>query len=112
MKYGVIRDKFEFTEEMKICKENYAEDNEVDNLKDYITENCDIVKDKRILRDNFRKQYNEWLVSNSRSKDTSTNTKFTRIMKDKYKIISKESNHKVYYLDIEWNTNDNNIEEI
>jgi len=102
IKYGVIRDKFELTEEMKIATNEYNDDNSVDNLKEFINLRCEKVAGIKILRNDFVKCYNEWLLENYKPKDYTTSTKFTRNMKNKYKINSKESNHKVFYIDLQW----------
>lgn len=103
MKYGVIRDKFNLTEEMLVAKQDYVDDNEtIDYLKDFIDKNYDIipfVKKEKILRDNFRDNYNMYLKSNGLQNDNSTHQKFARLIK-KYNIGTKESNGKSYYTGI------------
>jgi phage/plasmid-associated DNA primase len=101
MKHGVIRDNFELTDEMKVAKKEYIENNEtIDYLKDFINKFYEVVpfiKKEKVTRDNFRDNYNSYLKSKGQSIDKSSNVKFTRDIK-KYNIETKESNGKTYYL--------------
>jgi phage/plasmid-associated DNA primase len=67
MKYGTIRDNFELTEEMKVAKQEYIENNEtIDYLKDFINKFYEVVpfvKTEKISRDTFRDGYNAYLKS-------------------------------------------------
>jgi len=103
MKYGTIRDKFELTEEMKVAKQDYVENNEtIDYLKDYIETFYEIVpfvKKEKKSRDDFRDGYNAYLKSKGKPIDKSTNNKFTKDIQ-KYNIGTKESNGKTYYTGI------------
>lgn len=100
MKYGTIRDKFELTEEMKVAKQDYVDNNEkIDYLKDYIDAFYEIVpfvKKEKKPRDEFRDGYNAYLKSKGQPMDKSTNNKFTKDIK-KYNIGTKESNGKTFY---------------
>jgi P4 family phage/plasmid primase-like protien len=100
MKYGTIRDKFELTEEMKIAKQDYVDNNEkIDYLKDYIEAFYEIVpfvKPEKITRDKFRDGYNTYLKLKGQPIDKSTHNKFTKDIK-KYNIGTLPSNGKTYY---------------
>lgn len=100
MKYGVIQDKFEETEEMIQAKESYKNDNiKIDYLQDFIDRKYKIVsfvKKEKIERDDFRCQYNEYLKSKGQQYDNSSNQKFTRLIREK-NIGVKESNGKTFY---------------
>jgi hypothetical protein len=104
MKYGNIVDNLDdIPEEMIAMKNQYADDNTKDDyLQDFINDKIEYDKDERVLRDEFRLRYNHYCEKYKYSIDKSTNTKFTRMLKDKYNIISKESNGKVYYLGIDF----------
>jgi P4 family phage/plasmid primase-like protien len=102
MKYGIVQTKFDFTDEMISSKQECIEDNTQDELQMFIDEKCNLIDGKKILRNEFIKAYNDWLIKNHKDKDKRTTNKFTRDMRSTYKINSKESNHKVFYLDIEW----------
>jgi P4 family phage/plasmid primase-like protien len=107
MKYGVIQDKFEETEEMIIAKEDYKNDNiKIDYLEDFIEKHFELipfVKEEKIKRDDFRTQYNEFLKSKGQSQDNSSNQKFTRLIRTK-NIGIKESNGKTYYTGLIYKT--------
>ena len=105
MKYGNVRDNFkEVPEEMNVLKQQYAGDNETDYLRDYIDDNIEFSPSSRILRDDFRLSYNAWCKQFEHPTDKTTNTKFTRTLKERFNILSKESNHKVFYVGIKWKT--------
>lgn len=97
MKYGVIQDVFEQTEEMKASKQEYVENNVKDYLGDFINDKCE--KDGFYNRDDFRDAYNEWCKQKGYKKDSSTDTAFTRKMKQRG-IDSKRSNSIVKYVGI------------
>ena len=101
MKYGNICDNFELTEEMKVAKQEYVENNEtIDYLKDFINKFYEVVpfvKKEKVSRDTFRDNYNSYLKSKGQPIDKSSNKKFTRDI-TKYNIETKESNGKTYYL--------------
>ena len=101
MKYGEIRDKFNLTEEMISSKNEYIENNTKDYLKDYIDEYYEFkeyIKKEKILRDEFRKNYDEYCNKRRIKVNNDTNTKFTKELLKKYKIDSKEMNGKSYYI--------------
>lgn len=112
MKYGKVQTKFDFTEDMLNSKQECIEDNTQDELQTFIDEKCNLSpgefingiyqQGKKILRNEFIKAYNDWLIKNHKDKDKRTTNKFTREMRSTYKINSKESHNKVFYLDIEW----------
>lgn len=103
MKHGTIRDSFHLTDEMKVAKDQYKEDNiTIDYLKDYIENNYQIVpfvKTEKVSRDSFRDSYNSYLKSKQRPIDNSSHTKFARSVKT-YGIDIKESNGKTYYINL------------
>lgn len=101
MKHGKIMDNFkDVPEEMDVMKKQYADDNKVDYLQDFINDTFDFVENGKIQRDDFRLMYNGWCGKYTYPIDKSTNTKFTRILKEQYKINSKESNGKSNYIGI------------
>jgi putative DNA primase/helicase len=102
MKYGIMQTKFDLTEDMINSKQDCIDDNTEDELQTFIDEKCNLIDGKKISRNEFIKTYNDWLVKNHKDKDKRTTNKFTRDMRSTYKINSKESNGKTYYLDIEW----------
>lgn len=102
MRYGKVQTKFDLTEDMINSKQECIEDNTVDELQTFIDEKCNLIDGKKILRNEFIKTYNDWLIKNHKDKDKRTTNKFTRDMKKTYKIDSKESNSKVSYLNIDW----------
>ena len=106
MKFGTIRDKFEdLPDEMNVLKQQYAADNNDDYLKDFINDKVEYVASARILRDEFTMSYNNWCKQFDRPIDKSTNTKFTRVLKDKHSIDNIRSHSKVYYSGIQWKEN-------
>jgi phage/plasmid-associated DNA primase len=100
MKYGVIRDKFNLTEDMINSKLETVEDNtEIDYLQKFIEINYTVVpfvKKEKVPRDTFRDGYNTFLKSKGLPMNKVTDVKFTRDVK-KYSIGSKESHGKTYY---------------
>lgn len=104
MKYGVIRDKFDLTDEIKVAKQEYVEDNNEDLLQDFIDERIDFSynEEGKIGRDDFVSSYNAWRIQKQLKADTRNSKKFTRDMKNIYKIDNKKSNGKTYYLGIDW----------
>jgi len=103
MKYGVIRDNFEFPEEMINAKNETIEDNtQIDYLKEFIDTNFQLVefkKTEKMKRDDFRASYNNYLKSNNRPQDNYTHQKFARLIKT-YGIGIQESNGKTFYTGI------------
>jgi phage/plasmid-associated DNA primase len=100
MKYGVIRDKFNLTEDMINSKLETVEDNtEIDYLQKFIEINYSVVhfvKKEKVPRDSFRDGYNTFLKSKGLPMNKVTDVKFTRDIK-KYNIGVKESNGKTFY---------------
>jgi len=96
MKKGVIRDKFNLTDDMIASKEEYVDANEkVDYLQSYISEFCDLVEyddteKTRIMRDDFRIGYNTWCKSKDFPVDKSDDCKFSKKMNKQFKIINKQ----------------------
>lgn len=107
MKYGIIQDKFDLTEEMIIAKEDYKNDNiKIDYLELFLEKHFELVtfeKKEKIMRDDFRTQYNEFLKSKGQSQDNSSNQKFTRLIREK-NIGVKESHGKTYYTGLIYKT--------
>lgn len=103
MKYGVIRDKFELTEEMIEAKNETVEDNtKIDYLQKFIETYFEIVpfvKKEKKGRDTFRDAYNVFLKSHSQPMDKTADKKFTRDIK-KYGLGTKEVGGKTYYTGI------------
>jgi hypothetical protein len=104
MKYGNIVDNLDdIPEEMTAMKNQYTDDNAKDDyLQDFINDKIIYDEHERVLRDEFRERYNNHCSKCKNPIDTSTNTKFTRILKEKYNIDSHKSNGKVYYIGIEF----------
>lgn len=100
MKYGVIRDKFNLTQDMIDSKLETVEDNtEIDYLQKFIEINYTVVpfvKKEKVPRDTFRDGYNTFLKSKGLPMNKTTDVKFTRDIK-KYSIGVKESNGKTFY---------------
>ena len=75
--YGVIRDKFNLTEEMKASKEEYMDNNEkIDTLEEFINERFDIVpfvKAEKVKNNTFIDRYLEWLQLRKRKDNKITN---------------------------------------
>jgi phage/plasmid-associated DNA primase len=103
MKYGVIRDKFELTEEMIEAKNETVEDNtKIDYLQKFIETYFEIVpfvKKEKKNRDTFRDAYNVFLKSYSQPMDKTADKKFTRDIR-KYGIGVKEVGGKTFYTGI------------
>jgi len=103
MKYGVIRDKFELTEEMIKAKNETVEDNtKIDYLQKFIETYFEIVpfvKKEKKNRDTFRDAYNVFLKSHSQPMDKTADKKFTRDIK-KYGLGIKEVGGKTFYTGI------------
>lgn len=99
IKNGTIRDKFELTEEMKVAKDEYIEDNEkIDYLKEFLDEKFIIipfVKTERVKRSVFRQAYNHFLKEKGMPLDHSGEGKFTRVLR-KYNLGTQRSNHIEY----------------
>jgi len=112
MKYGVIRDKFNLTEEMQQAKTDYEEDNSIDHLSDFL-ENKTIKmdfpendkmgnhKDKVIERETLIKSYIIWKSELKKYEPAQTNTAFSKRMA-KLGYPSDKSNGKTYYKGLKW----------
>jgi len=100
MKYGVIRDKFNLTQDMIDSKMETVEDNtEIDSLQKFIEATYTIVpfiKKEKVARDTFRDGYNAFLKNKGLPMNKTTDVKFSRDIK-KYGISLKESNGKTFY---------------
>lgn len=100
MKHGVIRDKFNLTQDMIDSKMETVEDNtEIDYLQKFIEINYTVVpfvKKEKVPRDTFRDGYNTFLKSKGLPMNKVTDVKFTRDVK-KYAIGVKESHGKTFY---------------
>jgi P4 family phage/plasmid primase-like protien len=100
MKRGIIRDKFNLTEEMIAAKEDYIDNNEkVDHLEDFIKERFDIVtfvKTEKMLNNDFVSMYLDWLQAYKRKDDKTSNKLITKRIKQ-FGIESKESNGNTWY---------------
>lgn len=93
LKKGIIRDKFILSEAMRLAKEELIEDNLNDPLKDFIESRFEIIKydeteNTRVNRDTFRKSFNQYCNEMNYPINKMSNTKFTRIMKQEFKISS------------------------
>ena len=110
MKRGVIRDKFELTDEMRAATDDYKKSNEKHFLRDFLTRTFELTNEKRmgsdkpmrVERDIVKTAYNQYLRELNESKHTISNTKLTKQVKDILKIDIQESGGKVYYLGIKW----------
>ena len=100
MKHGNINeDKFQLTEEMKIAKEEYEEENIKDYLQDFIENSYEKCVGQKVERDYFKIEYNEYCKKRGYKVDFSTNTKFTRKMKT-IGFNSDKSGGKTFYLNM------------
>lgn len=93
MNKGTIRDKFNFSEEMKLSKQETMDDN-IDTLKEFIdTKMIACINDKNnkpIKIDFFRQQYNKWLKENGHQVDIRHKSSFTKAIRN-YGIETKET---------------------
>ena len=107
MKFGIIQDKFNLTDEMIQSKNDYKDNNTNDYLNDFIKEKCELVKfikKEKIEGKNFILEYKNWLLMN-KFKDKNMDKKqtyYTQQLKKLLKIEAKESNGKTYYKGIIW----------
>jgi P4 family phage/plasmid primase-like protien len=97
MKHGVIQDKFDITDDMRMAKQEYIETNVKDYLGDFINDKCEFTD--RVKRDDFRAAYNEWCRQKGYKKDSCTDTAFTKKMKLRG-FENQRSASKVYYTGI------------
>lgn len=94
---GRISDTFELSEEMKVAKNNYQEDNNVDNLKEFIESMTYIEGDRKTQTTYFMIAYYDWLKKMKRWEKQMTSNSFTRRMK-KLGFESNPSNGKYFYM--------------
>lgn len=78
VKYGNIMDKFELSEEMQTAKKDYKEDNNSDNLREFIESKCE---EGKTLTGDFMIAYQDWLKKMKRWEKTMTTNTFSRRMK-------------------------------
>ena len=78
VKHGKIMDKFELSEEMQVAKNNYKEDNNSDNLREFIESKCE---EGKTLNGDFMIAYQDWLKKMKRWEKTMTTNTFSRRMK-------------------------------
>jgi phage/plasmid-associated DNA primase len=122
MNKGNIRDKFNFSEEMKIAKQETMDDN-IDTLKEYIDTkliSCKNDKNNKPIKiDFFRQQYSKWLKENGHPADIRHKSTFSKAIRT-YGIETKESNSIRKLLNVRFkyddeddndNDNDNNDED-
>jgi hypothetical protein len=104
MKHGIICDKFELPEAMKVAKRNYIEENNEDPFDEFF--------ETRIERDDFRTSYNEYFRSMYPKKvmRDQSNTSFSRMMKEKRFINSEKSGCKTYCMGIAWTSKERPLE--
>jgi putative DNA primase/helicase len=100
IKNGVIRDKFNLTQDMIDSKMETIEDNtKMDYLQNFIEATYTIVpfvKKEKIPRDTFRDGYNAFLKNKGLPMNKVSDVKFSRDIK-KYGISVKESHGKTFY---------------
>ena len=102
LKYGIIQDKFDLTEEMKQSKNDYEEDNKKDYLGDFIDDY--IVESKKSMkRDQFRTLYNDYCKMKGYKIDKSTDASFVRKIQKDYKIEYDKNNKR--FLNIQYDCN-------
>ena len=117
LKYGVIRDKFILTDEMKMAKETYKDDNNVDHLADFLesktkkeaypadTEEVKQVisknKNKCLEREQLIKEYRHWKSELGKFEPAQSNSGFSRRMA-KLGYPSEKSGGKTYYKGLTW----------
>jgi putative DNA primase/helicase len=90
---GNILDKFELSDEMKVAKEDYQEDNNTDNLKEFIQ---NMTSDGETQTTYFMIAYYDWLKKMKRWEKQMTSNAFTRRMK-KLGFENRPSNGKYFY---------------
>lgn len=96
MKYGVIRDKFNLSDEMKFSMNEFIDENTIDYLKDFLDSNYDITNSENdvIKRDDLRLKYILWLSNNKLVDDNISLLKFTKRF-SKFGISNTKSNNVV-----------------
>ena len=104
MKNGVIRDKFNLTQDMIDSKMETIEDNtKIDYLQKFIETTYTIVpyvKREKVKRDTFRNAYNAFLKMNEMPKNKDTDVKFSRDIK-KYGLSVKPIHGTTFYTGLE-----------
>ena len=115
---GVITDKFDFPEEMIEATKLYVKENDNDPLCDYINSYIDLNVEETpkridwcIKQDEFRKSYNSWCIDMKINIDKRNNATFTKAM-TKLGIKNVESNHILWYKNIQFKTDDINNNDI
>jgi putative DNA primase/helicase len=94
--YGRIMDTFETSEEMQVAKEEYQEDNNSDNLKEFIENRCE---EGQTQTSNFMIAYQDWLKKMKRwEKPMTTNTFSRRMKKLGYETKPQGTPSKRYYM--------------
>jgi putative DNA primase/helicase len=107
MKHGIICDKFELPEAMKVAKDNYIADNNEDSLNEFLEANVIRGGKGKIARDEVRARYNDYLNMLPKSSISHQSaTSFTKMMKEKYSIPNIKSNGKTFYTGISWRIDD------
>jgi phage/plasmid-associated DNA primase len=102
MKYGVIRDKIEESEEMKYAKDEYKLKNEKDYLSDYINDNYTFEESSRVKKDELREDFNNWCKNRDFKKNTESERSFTNTFLKKFPCCKVEHSHSIiYYKEIE-----------
>ena len=96
---GEIKNNFDFPEEMINIKNEYVEDNSQDTLKKFIEDKISIEENKKIKRDDFRREFNNWCKEMSYPIDTRSDRLFSREMK-KFNIECVPINGKRYYKNV------------
>jgi putative DNA primase/helicase len=76
--HGRIMDTFETSEEMQVAKEEYQEDNNSDNLAEFIESKCE---EGQTQTTNFMIAYQDWLKKMKRWEKPMTTNTFSRRMK-------------------------------
>jgi P4 family phage/plasmid primase-like protien len=97
MKYGVIRDKIEESEEMKYAKDEYKLKNEKDYLSDYINDNYTFEESSRVKKDELREDFNNWCKNRDFKKNTETERSFTNTFLKKFPCCKVEHSHSIIY---------------
>jgi P4 family phage/plasmid primase-like protien len=78
VKHGKIMDKFELSEEMQVAKKDYQDDNNTDNLREFIESKCE---EGQTQTGEFMIAYQDWLKKMKRWEKTMTTNTFSRRMK-------------------------------
>ena len=86
--------------EMLVAKQDYKDQNEkIDYLQNFINETYNLTTNKdKVLQSDFKNNYNQFLKNKNNSSNKLNDKVFTRLLREKYKINSKQSNSKNYYI--------------